>query len=298
MLSKVRSFFAERSILEVDTPILFLTAPTDLHIEPLVVSFNNEKRGYLHSSAEYGMKRLLSLGVGDIYQLSHVFRDEQRGRYHHPEFMMIEWYRMEHSFHAMVTETLSLIQLFVKDSSPVIYYTYAEAFEKFVGVDYRTATIDDLRKIAEEEDLPLPHDPNLFWSKETYLYFMMSFLIEPKLLGLNVIYHFPPSQAALAQVRRFGGEEIAERFEIYCHGVELANGFQELVDPVEQRHRFEKISLERKRQGKPLFPWDKEFMASLEKGIPPCCGVAVGFDRLLMLKLKRESLAEVLPLTL
>jgi len=286
----VRAFFSDRKILEVDTPILSHTAPIDTHIEVMAIQNN---QGYLHTSPEYAMKRLLSAGIGDIYQLSHVFRAEEAGRLHNPEFTMIEWYRIGVPFQFLIDETLQLIQLFL-GNIPIHIYTYSQAFIKFVGIDHKTATPSDLKQIAEQNNLPLPSDAGT-WDKDSFLHFLMAFLIEPQFAGLNIIQDFPSTQAALAKICQVGDELVAERFEVYYNGIELANGFHELTDPVEQRQRFVKANLERQKLGKEILPLDENFLSALEQGLPDSCGVAVGFDRLLMLQLNKNSLAEILP---
>jgi elongation factor P--(R)-beta-lysine ligase len=291
MLAKVRDFFAQRDVLEVDTPILSHAAPIATHIDVMSIDLPTEKV-YLHTSPEYAMKRLLSEGSGDIYQLSHVFRYEEAGRLHNPEFTMIEWYRIGVSFQFLMDETLELIQLFVGDF-PVQVHTYAGAFKKFAGIDSYTATSSDLKAIAKQHLLPLPSDADS-WDKETFLHFLMAFLIEPQLTGLHIIRDFPPEQAALAKVFESEGRIVAERFEAYFNGIELANGFHELTDPVEQRQRFIHDNLERQRRGKEPLPIDEYFLSALEQGLPDSCGVAVGFDRLLMLQMGKNSLNEVL----
>ncbi len=283
MLARVRTFFAEREVLEVDTPILSHAAPIDIHNE--VMEVQTQEKGYLHTSAEYAMKRLLVQGSGDIYQLSHVFRAGESGRLHNPEFTMIEWYRVGVPLQFLIDETLDLIHLFL-DRIPVQYHTYAQAFEKFVGIDYRSATPDDLKRITTEPQ---------FKDKDTLLHFIMAFIIEPQLKGLHIIYDFPPPQAALAQLRTTSEGVVAERFEIYFDGIELANGFHELTDPLEQRLRFIHSNEERHKLGKTVLPIDEHFLTALEQGLPDSCGVAVGFDRLLMLHLKKESISEILP---
>jgi lysyl-tRNA synthetase class 2 len=293
MLAKVRAFFSHKEILEVDTPILAHAAPIDTHIEVMSIPFQNGEKGYLHTSPEYAMKRLLAEGLGDIYQLSHVFRAEEAGRLHNPEFTMIEWYRIGVPFQFLIDETLELIHLFLGDI-PVHIYTYTQAFQKFVGIDHKTASSSDLKQIAEKTNLPLTSDAGS-WDKDTFLHFLMAFLIEPQFTGLNIIRDFPSTQAALAQVCQSGDELVAERFEVYFNGIELANGFHELTDPVEQRRRFVQANHERKKLGKETLPLDENFLAALELGLPDSCGVAVGFDRLLMLQLKKESLKEILP---
>jgi lysyl-tRNA synthetase class 2 len=292
MLAQVRAFFSERKVLEVDTPILSHAAPIDTHIEVMSIDFTTGEKGYLHTSPEYAMKRLLSEGSGDIYQLSHVFRAEEAGRLHNPEFTMIEWYRVSVPFQFLIDETLDLIGLFLGDI-PVHTYTYAEAFKKFVGIDHQAASPQDLKSIALRHQLSLPADADS-WDKDTHLHFLMAFLIEPQFAGLNIIRDFPATQAALAQICKSGDDMIAERFEVYFNGIELANGFHELTDPVEQRRRFIQANQERQKLGKQTLPLDERFLSALES-MPDSCGVAVGFDRLLMLQLKKESLEEVLP---
>lgn len=293
MLTAVRSFFSERGIMEVDTSILSHSAPVDLHIEIMTVDVCQGEKGYLHSSPEYAMKRLLSQGSGDIYQLSHVFRAEQSGRLHNPEFMMIEWYRVGMTLPQLIEETLDLIRLFV-GNPPTTLHTYAEVFKQSTDIDYRTASLNDLQTLVEPY-----HPPSdvASWDLDGYLHFIMGFIIEPKLQGLHVICDYPPSQAALATTRDTPEGTVAERFEVYFNGIELANGFHELTHPTEQRRRFLVANTERQKLGKAPLPLDENFLAALEKGLPDSCGVAVGFDRLLMLKLGKTSLKEVLPFT-
>jgi len=267
-------------------------APIATHIDLMSIDLHKEKI-YLHSSPEYAMKRLLAEGSGDIYQLSHVFRSEEAGRLHNPEFTMIEWYRIGISFESLIEETLELIQLFL-GNIPVQTHTYVGVFKKYAAIDPRFATASDLKTLTEKNDLPLTTDAGR-WDKETFLHFILAFLIEPQLTGLHVIRDFPPEQAALAKLYRSEEGVVAERFEAYFNGIELANGFHELTDPVEQRKRLVDDNLERQRRGKDALPIDEYFLSALERGLPDSCGVAVGFDRLLMLQLKKENLKEILP---
>jgi lysyl-tRNA synthetase class 2 len=293
MLAHVRAFFAEREVLEVDVPILSHAAPVDLHIDLMPVDLMNGKKGYLNSSPEYAMKRLLAQGIGDIYQLGHVFRAEESGRLHNPEFTMIEWYRVGVAFEFLIEETLDLVRLFVGES-PAKTYTYAGAFKEFAGIDYRAASPQELKTLAEKNQLPLPSDAES-WDKDTCLHFLMGFLIEPRFQGLTVVRDYPPTQAALARTAQTAEGVVAKRFEVYFNGIELANGFHELTDPIEQRDRFVQANIDRQKHGKETLPIDEFFLEALEQGLPDSCGVAVGFDRLLMLMLKKESLTEVLP---
>jgi elongation factor P--(R)-beta-lysine ligase len=291
MLARVREFFAQRDVMEVDTPLLSHTAPIDVHIEIMSVASGHGEKGYLHSSPEYAMKRLLSEGCGDIYQLSHVFRAENAGRLHNPEFMMIEWYRRAVSLDFLMQETLDLISLFVGEL-PVQVHTYAKLFEQVTGCDYRTASLETLKKLIE------PYSPPadcVNWDVDTCLHFLMGFMIEPTLKGLHLMCDYPPSQAALATTKISAEGLVAERFEVYFNGIELANGFHELTEAQEQRRRLIAANVERQTLGRSVLPLDERFLAALERGLPDSCGVAVGFDRLLMLKLGKTSLKDVVP---
>ncbi len=273
MLAEVRQFFADRNVLEVDCPALSPESPVDVHIDVMQVQL--DKPYYLHTSPEYRMKELLSFGSGDIYQMGHVYRQEEVGPLHNPEFTMVEWYRCAVSYEEFIQETLAFMSLFLGDL-PVTYYTYKDALEKYSSGDVKKYHPD-----AEN------------WDKDTQAQLLMSCEVEPHLgkEGPYVLDKFPASQAALSQVR----EGFAERFEIYYKGIELANGYHELTDPQEQRRRFIESNQKRIALGKQALPIDKSFIAALERGLPDCCGVAVGFDRLMMLKTNKTSLQETLP---
>lgn len=279
MLARVRTFFAERNVLEVDTPILSPSAPVATHIDVMTIHFSTGQRGYLHTSTEYAMKRLLAEHPIDMYQLCHVFREGESSERHNPEFTMIEWYRIGFSLQKLIDETIALIELFMGPQKP-IFLSYRELFLKYCGFDPFTITAQELHPT---------------WALDTSLDYHMSFKVQPQMKGLMVIQGFPPSQAALAQLTHDGPNLVAERYEIYYNGLELANGFHELTDPVEQRTRFENDVKERAALGKPHLPIDEAFLQALEKGIPDCSGVAVGFDRLMMLHQKTSSLKEVIP---
>jgi len=276
MLAEVRTFFASRGVLEVDTPILSKAAPIAIQIEVMAVHFANGEKGFLHTSPEYAMKRLLADHPIDIYQLSHVFREGEIGALHHPEFTMVEWYRMGFDLDDLLQETIELIELFIGPQD-VSVYTYRELFMKYCNLDPFEVT-------AQEG-----------WSADTWLDYKMSFEIQPQMKGLMVVRSFPASQASLARLKQEGPHLVAERFEIYYNGLELANGFYELTDPIEQRARFENDLKERHEMKKPNLPIDEEFLKALEKGLPECSGVAVGFDRLLMLQQNASSIKEVIP---
>lgn len=294
MLDRSRSFFKERCVMEVDCPSLSKAAPVAIHIDVMQVHLANGQKGYLHTSAEYGMKRLLSLGASDIYQLSHVFREGEIGPLHNPEFTMVEWYRVGALFFAFIQETLDYIRLFLPNTG-ASHLSYKEAFSKYCNINYHTATTSNLLDLARKNHLDIGEA--IDWDKDTLLHLIMSFLIEPH-LGideLTVIYHYPESQAALSQTIWQDGQYVAERFEVYYQGKELANGYHELTDAEEQRRRLVKENDTREKMGKGALPIDEDFLDAIEAGIPDCCGVAVGFDRLMLLKHGKVSLQEILP---
>lgn len=267
MFKEVRSFFAERTVLEVDVPILSRGAPIDVHIDLMHTDVGSGKRFFLHSSPEYGMKRLLAEKIGDIYQLSHVFRLGEVGALHNPEFTMVEWYRMGFSLEEMIRETFAFVRLFLPHAPATFEVAdYQEVFVSYTG---------RFPSSLEERD-PL-----------------FAFEIEPH-LGRDkilILRGFPKEQAALAQI---DAEGKAERFELFYQGIELANGYHELIDPIEQRGRFVQANEKRAALGKECYPLDEAFLSALERGIPDCCGVAVGFDRLMVLRHALNSIAPTL----
>ncbi|MDP1834519.1 MAG: EF-P lysine aminoacylase EpmA [Chlamydiales bacterium] len=291
MLSQARQFFAERGVLEVDCPIMSRGAAIDVNIDLVSAIYSQTETCYLHSSPEYGMKRLLSEGIGDIYQLSHVFRDGEQSAKHNPEFMMAEWYRLGITFEQMMEETVDFCRLFL-GSLPSSTISYRDALRKYTSIDHVTASDQELRDyLAERGTLDADAD------RDVLLNYVLGIDVEPHLSEneLTVLAYYPATQAALARTIGHGKEAVAERFEIYYKGVELANGYHELTDGKEQRRRFEHDNAERVAKGKSSLPIDEPFLKALEKGLPDCCGVAVGFDRLMMLRLGAKSLREVIP---
>jgi lysyl-tRNA synthetase class 2 len=295
MLAAVRTFFAERGVMEVDTPVLSRSAPIDLHIDIMDVALENGTCGFLHSSPEYAMKRLLSAGSGDIYQLSHVFRRGEVGRLHNPEFTMLEWYRVGGSFEALILETLAVIHLFLPPIPPQ-RFTYRETLRTFASIDYVTADKETLLSTIRSSTIPHPRDIAT-WDKTPLLQFIMGFIVEPQFGPLTVVTNFPKEEAMLAKTSLEEGVTVASRFEIYADGIELANGFHELTDAEEQRKRLLEQNGHRKKLGKPPLPIDENFLSALASGLPDCCGVAVGFDRLMMLRHGCSSLADILPMS-
>jgi len=294
MLAKARSFFHKRSVLEVDCPLITSAASVDAHID-LIPTLHGSETRYLHSSPEYGMKRLLSEGIGDIYQLAHVFRQGECSVKHNPEFTMAEWYRIGFSFEEMMEETLDFVRLFVGDL-PGHVISYRDAIQRYTGIDYLHASEDDLVHYLEEHHLPI-YPGAKDEGKNALLNLLLGMCVEPHLGQdqLCALAYYPSSQAALAQTRMHGDEPVAERFEVYYRGIELANGYHELADASEQRARLMEANEHRKELGKEGLPIDEHFLKALQKGLPDCCGVAVGFDRLMMLRHGRDNIADVIP---
>lgn len=295
MLREARDFFFDRQIMEVDCPLITKYASIDVHIDLIPIQYLETETRYLHSSPEYGMKRLLSLGCGDIYQLAHVFRNEGHGNKHNPEFMMAEWYRIGFNLSQMIDETIAFIKLFI-GNIPIVKLSYRETFLKFTGVDYLTAKFSELQAILKNHHIePYPGIENE--GKDAYLNLILGTIIE-KELGKNeifVLYHYPSTQAALAKTLVVNDEMVAERFEIYHQGIELCNGYHELLNVDEQRQRFCQTNLERLSLNKDELPIDEYFLQALKNGIPDCSGVAVGFDRLMMLRHNVEHIEQIVP---
>lgn len=296
IITTIREFFKARDVLEVDTPLMCHTSVTDPFIQSIPALFQsqphaNEQRYYLQTSPEYAMKRLLAAGSGPIFQITKAFRQGEIGRFHNPEFTMIEWYQPQFDHHALMDEMDALLQL-VLSSLPAERITYTDLFQSLLNLDVHHATLVELRACADAHALSIQGE---ITDRDTWLNLLMSHCIEPK-LGQEqpcFIYDFPASQAALARIRP-GTPSLASRFEVYVKGIELANGFHELQDASEQRRRFEQNLIERHKHGLPDLPLDEYFLASLTHGLPDCAGVALGIDRLIMLATESSRLADVL----
>jgi lysyl-tRNA synthetase class 2 len=295
MFHKAREFLSSLHLIEVDTPILSSTAPIDAHIDIIQTQMHDRRDGYFHSSPEYAMKRLIAEGLEDIYQISHVFRYGEEGHLHNPEFTMVEWYKSDCSFEKIIDDTANFIKLFL-GNLPVVSMSYRDMLISFTGIDYVTCSNKILINFIEKNIEGFPSHLNS-WDRDTLLQYIVSFAIEP-LLGkdeLFVLKYFPATQAALSQIKHVHDESVAERFEIYYQGIELANGYHELTDPLEQRERLAFSNQKRISLGKSPLPIDEHFLRALEKGIPDSCGVAVGFDRLMMLRHKKDHISTVIP---
>jgi len=276
-LSLARSFFAKKNILEVDCIALTQAASIDVNIDLFAVSSPTHGTRFLFSSPEYQVKRMLSNGSGDIFYLGHVWRHEEQGKNHSPEFLMAEWYRLGFSFSEMIEETIAFVELFT-GQKPHTHLSYRQAFLNARALDPFTASDKELIDAC-----PATYSPS---SRDEALNLLLALYVEPSFDpdAITVLYHYPASQAALSQHVLSDGHRVGERFELYCQGLELANGFHELTDAREQRRRFIEDNLLREQQGKEPYPIDEAFLQALEKGLPDCCGVAVGVDRLLMIQ--------------
>lgn len=286
MMAKIRQYFMAESVLEVETPCLAQTGVTDFHLQSikcdcLLPGQPQAQTYYLQTSPEYAMKRLLCADFGDIFQITKAFRNDESGRLHNPEFTMLEWYRLGFDHHQLMDDMARLLRdVFGIEHTQRM--SYQDCCIQYLGVDPLSASLDELKSCAQNqafEDLAQAEQ-----NKDTLLQLLFSFLIEPH-LGPQTpmfIYNFPASQAALAKIDA-DDSRVANRFELYFKGIELANGFYELQDAVEQKRRFEHDNHLRSQHGLSHVPVDERFIAALESGLPSCSGVAMGLDRLFMI---------------
>ena len=295
LLAEARAFFAERGVLEVETPVLSASAVSDPQIESLACDVAGfEGRFYLATSPEYAMKRLLAAGSGDIYQICRVFRDAERGRWHNPEFTMIEWYRGGFDDIALMAEVEDFVARLLaprRRLSPAQHLSYAQALERYAGVDIGAAGEADLSAAAVRHGVAC----NSELDRDAKLDLLMGLIVGPHLGRESpcFICDYPASQAALARLKP-GQPAVAARFELYIDGLELANGFHELAEPAEQRARFNKDLATRRARGQAQPPVDERLLAALEAGMPDCAGVALGFDRLVAIDLGCGRLADAM----
>lgn len=296
LLAAVREFFAGRGVLEVDTPALVRHAVTDQHIHSAQVQLPGHGAPlFLHTSPEYAMKRLLAAGSGDIYQIAHAFRGDEAGRLHNAEFTLIEWYRCGWSMQRLMKEVAQLVRLLLElpPETPVETLSYAQAFQRELGCAPLTTSDASLRTLAIAHQL----EPQLAarCGRDELLDWLMGSAVGPRLGadGLSFIHSYPASQAALARLDA-DDPRVALRFELYYRGIELANGFEELADAPEQRARFEADREQRRQRALPVPDIDQGLLDALAAGLPPVSGVALGFDRLLMLRTGAGDISQVL----
>ena len=293
-LRNARDFFQARNVLEVETPALVNAPVSDVNLGSVRVEMpGREAPLFLHTSPEYAMKRLLAAGSGDIFQICHVYRGAERGRQHNPEFTMLEWYRLGFSLEDLMREVAELTRtLLGQPQLPSEFLTYRDAVRQHAGLDPLDAEIAELQRTAQELGLGADHARAA--GRDELLDLIVGARIGPS-LGANTLtfmHRYPASQAALARLD--DDPRVALRFELYHRGMELANGYHELTNSAEQRKRFATDQQARMARGLPRFELDANLLAALDAGLPDCAGVALGFDRVLMLAAGAASIDDVL----
>ncbi|WP_410012167.1 elongation factor P--(R)-beta-lysine ligase [Sodalis sp. C49] len=297
VMTQLRRFFTDRGLLEVETPAMSQATVTDIHLVPFQTHYVGPGAAqglplYLMTSPEYHMKRLLAAGSGPIFQIGRSFRNEESGRHHNPEFTMLEWYRPHYDMYRLMNEVDDLLQQ-ILDCDSAETLSYQQVFIRHIGIDPLSADKAQLCEAAAK--LELSGIATVEEDRDTLLQLLFAMGVEPH-IGRDkptFVYHFPATQAALAEIST-EDHRVADRFEAYFKGIELANGFRELTDAAEQRQRFTQDNRKRAALNLPQQPIDENLLAALAHGIPECSGVALGVDRLVMLALKADSLSEVI----
>ena len=298
LYQKIRTFFAVRNVLEVETPLLAKHTIPDPQIPSIEARYQPDinqpaKKYYLQTSPEFAMKRLLASGFPSIYQICKAFRNDFCGRQHNPEFSMLEWYRVAFDHHDLMQE-VDLFFQHILQAHPADKKTYQNIFIEQLALDPLTASINELKQCAVSHNLNVSEALSGIDDKDMWLNLLMSHLIEPQ-LGKRaplLLYNYPASQAALAKLDE-EDPRIAQRFEVFYQGKELANGFCELNSSQVQRERFEYYQQQSQQLGLIVHALDEDFLHALDH-MPACAGVAIGLDRLLMLKLGIDDIKAVL----
>lgn len=301
-LAEIRDFFAKRAVLEVETPLMCHTAATDPCINPISVFYThphttNNQKFYLQTSPEFAMKRLLAAGSGAIYQICKAFRSDEIGRLHNPEFSILEWYRPGFDHQDLMDEVDALLSL-ILETPKAERLTYQAVFQNILGFDPHQTSAQQLKQYAASKGIILSDVVMNGLTHDDWLDILMTHCIEPH-LGFErpvMLYDFPASKAALAKVCT-GDPSVAERFEVFVRGIELANGYHELTDPDIQLKRIEADREYRKKNQYLDIPVDFRLIEALKAGLPDSAGVALGLDRLFMLKLGSDEIQEVISFT-
>lgn len=296
LLAQIREFFAQRNVLEVETPALSFASVTDVHLRAFSSQFNDPysvepKTLYLQTSPEFAMKRLLCAGSGCIYQICKAFRNEESGRFHNPEFTMLEWYRVGFDHLDLIQEIDALLQMTL-GSKPLEIITYQQAFIEHCDIDPLACTHAELQ--ARASDLGFSNIADNESDSDVLLQLLCCQVVE-KQIGLErpvALTNFPAPQAALARLSQ-SDSRVASRFEIYYKGVELANGYHELTQATEQVRRFKRDNAQRKLLKLPQIDIDQRLIQALENGLPDCAGVALGVDRLCMLAMDVQHIEKI-----
>jgi lysyl-tRNA synthetase class 2 len=292
MLDRLRRHFRSADVMEVGTPVLGQRTVTDASIRS-VAAAPDWGPGYLQTSPEYFMKRMLAAGYPDIYQVCPVFRDGESGRRHATEFTMVEWYRHGYGLEQIIDDAIGLAQSLLQRRQPagVVRIGYADAFEAHAGIDPLET---DATAVADALGADADLRTALGDDRDAWLDLALATRIAPQFAAgqLTVLHHFPATQAALARLDP-GDPRVAERFELFVGDIEIANGFVELADAAEQRRRFDADGRKRRRAGLPVPDVDEAFLAALDAGLPDCAGVALGLDRVLMIEEGRDDIRQV-----
>ena len=302
ILQQIRQFFAERQVVEVETPALSQGTVTDVYLDAFTCKYNfladspadQSADLYLQTSPEFHMKRLLACGYGCIFQIAKAFRHEESGRNHNPEFTMLEWYRIGFDQFDLMHEVAELLQV-VLGGDKAVLSSYQDIFMQTVSIDPLTASFDELVELLNK------YHKSADWliemqNADLLLQFIFTEIIEPT-IGVDqpqFIYDFPIAQASLAK-RSSDDPRVAQRFECYFKGIELVNGFNELTDAKTQQARFEQDNQKRKQLGLAQRQIEQYFIQALHSGLPQCSGVALGVDRLVMIALNKSSIDQVIP---
>lgn len=293
LMAQVRDFFVRRNVLEVETPVLSAYGGTDPQLDYFEIE---DPKRFMMTSPEFHMKRLLAAKFGDIFQITKSFRKDEFGGHHNNEFSMVEWYRVGMSQDKLMDEVEDLVSEIIGTKLNARRTRWIDAFKNYAGVNPFCKKLSDFADVCRAREIPVPEKSETL-TREDWWDYLMVFLVEPALAsnGPEFILDYPPSQAALAQTYvDADGYTWARRFELFVNQVELCNGYTELTDAVEQRRRFNADLEIRKGMNKPLPPIDERFLAALESGMPACSGVALGLDRLFMLALGKEEIADVI----
>jgi lysyl-tRNA synthetase class 2 len=300
MLSTIRQFFAKKQVLEVETPLLGWAIGTDPELDYFATEHSvtpGQASMFLQTSPEFAMKRLLAAGSGCIYQICKAFRRGETGRFHNPEFTILEWYRLDFDVQQMMDETVDLLIELLAPTlaiNKIEKLRYQTIFEQHTGIDPISAQLPDFIACARQHHL---FEAEKICGKDLscWLDFLFSHLVQPALASQTIclIYEYPACQAALARLNA-NNPELADRFEVFVNGVELGNGYFELADFEEQTERFAKDGLIRKTRGKAAVQPDRRFLAALKQGLPNCSGIAIGLDRVLMLMANATHIDEIL----
>ncbi|WP_019673651.1 EF-P lysine aminoacylase EpmA [Psychrobacter lutiphocae] len=296
MLATIRQFFAERDVLEVQTPLLSQAGNTDVFVPSIsanITLHDTPTIYYLHTSPEFAMKRMLAAWQVAIYQICPVFRDNEVGHRHNSEFTMLEWYRPGFSLNELALELAELLTVVSERVQVLTHYSYSQAFMDYVGVNPLSANCHVLSAIAEQNGLS---GIDLGEDHQGWLDLLFSHLVEPNLGhdSPTLITDYPPATAALAKIETDSdGNKVAKRFELYINGIEIANAYDELADSQALRARFEQDNIERTQRGLPVMPIDERLLSACDE-LPACSGIALGIDRLMMVLAGAKSIDKVI----